>query len=225
MEGKHENLEVVWSSVKFWARNVAKKIEKVKKLSKGDMEVLKRMDVKIVEKYRRRPRIVRLSMPSPGRFKLNVNGSSIGNPGKSGGGGVLRDDIGKLVFAFSKYFGYCSNNVVELRVVLERLSLCKQLGFSKIDIECDSLVVANWIVDKKCIVWYLWDFWDKLVVLLEEFDFSINHCFREANSVANLLAKYGAQRVNKVFRNVGLLDIEIRGLYRLDKSGMAYIRG
>lgn len=97
------------------------------------------------------------------------------------------------------------------------------MDFFKIDIECDSLVVANWLIDKKCTVWYLWNFWDKVVALLEEFDFSINHCFREANSVADLSAKEGAQGVNKVVRNVGLLDIKTRGLCRLDKSGMAYI--
>lgn len=125
MEGKHENLGVVWSFVNYWARYVAEKIAKVKKLSNRDIDILKKLDVKIVKKYRRMPWIVRWSVPSPRRFNLNIDGSSLDNPREAGGGGVLRDDTGKLIFAFTKYFGHCFNNEAELRVVLEGLTLCK----------------------------------------------------------------------------------------------------
>ncbi|XP_042942930.1 uncharacterized protein LOC122277118 [Carya illinoinensis] len=93
---------------------------------------------------RRAPRIVKLTAPSLRRFKLNIDGSNLGNPGEGGGGGILRDDTGML---------------------------------------------------------------------------------REANSVADLLAKEGATGVNKVVRNVGLLDVKMRGLYRLDKSANCLISG
>ncbi|XP_042983381.1 uncharacterized protein LOC122312796 [Carya illinoinensis] len=127
MEGKHEKLEVVWRSVMYWIRYVLKKIGTVKKLSKRDIDILKKLNVNIVEKQRRAPRIVKWATPSLGRFKLNIDGNNLGNPGEGGGGGILRDNTGMLRFAFTEYFGHCTNNEAKLRGVLEGLLLCKQL--------------------------------------------------------------------------------------------------
>ena len=46
-------------------------------------------------------RLVGWESPVQGMWKLNTDGCSLGNLGKSGGGGVLRDAFGELVFGFS----------------------------------------------------------------------------------------------------------------------------
>ncbi|KAH0646373.1 hypothetical protein KY285_024978 [Solanum tuberosum] len=61
---------------------------------------------------------LRWSKPSPGTFKLNTDGCSKENPGSAGGEGVLRDDKGQIIMAYSEYYGNCSNNVVETKAVL-----------------------------------------------------------------------------------------------------------
>ncbi|TXG48152.1 hypothetical protein EZV62_027446 [Acer yangbiense] len=60
--------------------------------------------------------------------ELNLDGSSLGNPGPAGGGGVLRDSVGNFIFGFSKFFGSCSNNEAELRAMVEGITICKHLG-------------------------------------------------------------------------------------------------
>jgi hypothetical protein len=59
--------------------------------------------------------IVRWSPPSHGRYKLNCDGSSFGNPGQSGGGGILRDHGGAFLWAFSDYFGVGTSMVAEAK--------------------------------------------------------------------------------------------------------------
>ena len=47
--------------------------------------------------------------PLDGYFKLNTEGSSHENPGPDGGGRILRDSNGDLVFAFTEYNGSISS--------------------------------------------------------------------------------------------------------------------
>ncbi|KAH0660311.1 hypothetical protein KY289_029059 [Solanum tuberosum] len=51
------------------------------------------------------------------RYKLNTDGSALHNPGKIGGGGILRDDQGSIVYAFAVPFGEGTNNQAEVQAV------------------------------------------------------------------------------------------------------------
>ncbi|TXG47764.1 hypothetical protein EZV62_027058 [Acer yangbiense] len=157
------------------------------------------MEVHILLKKQKKIQVLRWLKPAPGRLKLNLDGSSLGNPGSAGGGGVLRDSSGNFIFGFSKFFGSCSNNEAELRAVVEGISICKHLGHDGIDIECDPDIVVSWIWSRICNLWYLWDFWDQLIDLLEGFDFSIHHFYREGNKVVDTLSRYGTSGRNNVF--------------------------
>lgn len=44
-------------------------------------------------------------LPPHSFYKLNVDGSSLGNPGPSGGGFIIRDDLGNFVSARALFFG------------------------------------------------------------------------------------------------------------------------
>ena len=48
-----------------------------------------------------------------GFMKINTDGSSRGNPGHAGIGGIGRDNAGGMVFLFSTYKGQYSNNLME----------------------------------------------------------------------------------------------------------------
>ncbi|XP_071906092.1 uncharacterized protein [Coffea arabica] len=68
--------------------------------------------------------LVKWVRPSHGALKLNTDGCSKGNPGVSGGGGVLREASGRLVMAFSCNFGIASSMQAEACALLFGVQLC-----------------------------------------------------------------------------------------------------
>lgn len=63
-----------------------------------------------------------------------------------------------------------------------------------------------------------------MLILLDEFDFSIHHYFRESNKVTDFLAQRGALVVNKLFQDDGQFSRELKGIYKVDKLGKASIQ-
>lgn len=49
---------------------------------------------------------------------LNVDGSSFGNPGRTGFGGLLREDDGTWIAGFIGYVGFSTNVHAELMAIL-----------------------------------------------------------------------------------------------------------
>lgn len=43
-------------------------------------------------------------------LKLNTDGSALDNPGRIGGGGILRDLEGNMIYAYATPLGFGSNN-------------------------------------------------------------------------------------------------------------------
>ena len=84
--------------------------------------------------------------PNP-YFKINTNGSSLGNPSIAGVGGILRDHLGQWIFGFSLHVGLATNNMVELAVVRQGLAMAWTMGFKYIQLELDSKVVLTWLTN------------------------------------------------------------------------------
>jgi hypothetical protein len=55
--------------------------------------------------------------PPEGYIKVNVDGSSFGNPGNAGFGGLLRNDNGAWIHGFSGSCGIASNLLAELSTI------------------------------------------------------------------------------------------------------------
>ena len=81
--------------------------------------------------------------PAVGVLKINTDGSSRGNPGPAGIGGVARDSSGDIQFFFSIYKGYHTNNLMEALAILVAVQQCCQRGWQRILCETDSQVVVN----------------------------------------------------------------------------------
>ena len=73
-------------------------------------------------------------------MKLNVDGSSLGNPGCSGAGGVIKDHSGKLIRYFAEHIGFGSSNYAEGMELLLGLQIVKSLNLVNVDIELDSMI-------------------------------------------------------------------------------------
>jgi hypothetical protein len=93
----------------------------------------------------RTPIPVKWNPPPVGWFKLNTDGSSLGNPGLARGGGVIRNHLGDWVGGFSRAIGFTTSVQAELRALKDGLLLAINLEILNLEIEMDSLVAVDLI--------------------------------------------------------------------------------
>ncbi|XP_058082440.1 uncharacterized protein LOC131230551 [Magnolia sinica] len=88
-------------------------------------------------------KIIKWTRPNRGYVKLNVDGSALGNPGKSCEGGICKRGDEEFCFAFLVRYDIGSNTRAELKAIYNSTALCLELGFNMVQVESDSkLVVA-----------------------------------------------------------------------------------
>ncbi|XP_071933856.1 uncharacterized protein [Coffea arabica] len=85
-----------------------------------------------------RVEIARWRAKETGCLTLNTDGCSKGNPRWSGGGGVLRDSLGRPIVAFSAFFGKRLSLHAEALALLTGLQLCVERGFANVEIQSNS---------------------------------------------------------------------------------------
>ena len=130
--------------------------------------------------------------PPLGWFKLNTDGSSLGNPGLARGGGIIRNHLGDWVGGFSRAIGYTTSVQAELRALKDGLILAIDLGILNLEIEMDSLVAVELLNSITTPNAFLSSIVADCRYLMERFEHaSLKHIFREANGCADLLAKTG----------------------------------
>lgn len=78
-------------------------------------------------------------LPPEGSWKLNCDGSVTSNGHAAGCGGILRDQRGNLMFAFSHRLEACSVLELELWGVYPGISLAWGRGYRKLIVEVDSV--------------------------------------------------------------------------------------
>jgi ribonuclease HI len=133
--------------------------------------------------------------PPLGWFKLNTDGSSLGNPGLAGGGGVIRNHVGDWVGGFSRAIGFTTSVQAELRALKDGLLLAIDLEILNLEIEMDSLVAVELINSITTPNAFLSTIVTDCRYLMERFELcSLKHIFREANGCADLLAKAGCDQ-------------------------------
>lgn len=88
-----------------------------------------------------------------GRFQLNSDGCSRGNPGLSRGGSILRSCIGKVQWAQADFYGFQTNMVAEARALMQGFQRCVANGILDVDVEADSLVLVNILKKEVAVPW------------------------------------------------------------------------
>ncbi|XP_060182379.1 uncharacterized protein LOC132612052 [Lycium barbarum] len=137
--------------------------------------------------------------PDSPLLKLNTDGCSKGNPGSSGGGGILRDEIGHFLMAFSAYYGQCNNNIAETKTILMGLKWCIDRGYQNINIESDSKLIIGMINGDIRIAWQVKDLIQQIDMIKNQGNINFKHCFREANTVADYLANHAEETKQEQF--------------------------
>ncbi|MCI08269.1 putative non-LTR retroelement reverse transcriptase [Trifolium medium] len=129
--------------------------------------------------------------PPNGWVKLNSDGSCKDN-GIAGCGGIIRGSDGEWLGGFAKCIGRCNAYLAELWGVFEGLKYVKRLGFRAVEVNVDSLMVANILNSNqegspmgRALV-------TKIRALTElDWEVVVRHSYCEANQSADALANLG----------------------------------
>lgn len=124
-------------------------------------------------------------------LKLNIDGNSLSNPGKIGGGGIVRDYQGNMIYAFTIPLGIGTNNQAEIQAVSHGLDWCIHHGYRKIHLEVDSELVIHWLLNQTNYPWNLQPYILEIHRIVHQFErFKFTYVYREANNTADRLCKY-----------------------------------
>lgn len=136
------------------------------------------------------------------------------------GGGIIQDSFGNWKATFLEKLEIGMNNDAKLLALLSGIQLCKGMGYQNILVEFDSKLLVDWIHNKSCSPWYLWDFWEDLEEELQGVNVKTIHQFREGNQVANFLAHLRENDLMKRFVLGEAIPAKMRGIIHLDKLGV-----
>ena len=75
----------------------------------------------------------------------NIDGGARGNPGESGFGVYVQDDLGREIASLYGYLGHQTNNVAEYAALLAALRYATDQGVSRLKIRSDSELLVRQI--------------------------------------------------------------------------------
>ena len=134
-------------------------------------------------------------------FTIHADGGSRGNPGPSGAGAMIRDDLGNSVASVSQYLGMRTNNFAEYEAVILALdTLAKLLKGKTNDIEVTVKMDSELVVKQMKGVYKvkhptMKEQYARLVHAIGAFkDVSFTHVPRAQNSDADALANEAMDR-------------------------------
>ena len=124
---------------------------------------------------------------------LNIDGSTVGNPGKAGCGRLLHNSEGSWLKGFARGVGCTTSCVAELWALRDGLNLASSLGIESLIIQLNSLAIVH-LLNNSVANLALEPLLSDCRNLLRTFPRTrIEHVYREANQCADALAKLGAK--------------------------------
>ena len=164
--------------------------------------------------------------PDHGWFKLNSDGASQGNPDKTGGGGLIRDQHRNWIKGYMRKIGVASSFIAECWALRDGLLLAVQLGIQHI-VELDAITVVNLVSTNSTSNRSYPPLLNDCRYILGQFHrFKVIHTFREVNRWVDYLARAGCSLAedfvvldlpsNDVLCN--MLSTDAAGLYSLRRT-------
>ncbi|KAL0342511.1 UNVERIFIED_CONTAM: putative ribonuclease H protein [Sesamum calycinum] len=181
-------------------------------------------DVIILEQVPRAPSIVRWHAPSPSWFKLNTDGSSLGNQGLAGAAGIIRDSAGHVHLVYQFALGTGTSVLAELTAVWRGMELALTHGLAPLVVEVDATTVISLLKSRASGKWEVQHLIMRIVCLQQLLVANVQHVFREANGAADHLAKEAASlQLTRVLHHDDITGI-LRGILCLDRQGAPHLR-
>ncbi|CAN1150996.1 Putative ribonuclease H protein At1g65750 [Linum perenne] len=126
-----------------------------------------------------------------GWFTLNTDGSRYSHSGSTAIGGLIRDDGGRFIQAFTANIGDCSITRAELNAIVQGMNLAWSLGIRKIAVQSDSSTAVSILQRAAMDNQHAALVSDFLELKARSWEVSIAHVYREANCGADYLANLG----------------------------------
>ena len=127
-----------------------------------------------------------------GWFKLNTNASVLLSSNCACGGGLIRDSYGSWIRGFSRLIGASNCLLAELWALRDGITMAKNLNIAKLVINVNATEVISLFSKPSSDNRLTQPIVDDCRNMLQVFqEYHRQHCFRETNKVADLLAKLG----------------------------------
>ena len=155
---------------------------------------------------------------------MNTDGSSLGNPGLAGDGGLIRDEEGAWVVGFARNIGISSSFIAELWALRDGLMICVNRNFNAVEVEVDARAVIDVLSALKCtnsLAAPLVDDCKQLATQIHQIHFK--HCFREANRSADKLASMGVAQDSQ-FKLFLCSHVDLVTVFNSDLNGLSLTR-
>lgn len=142
---------------------------------------------------RKKEILVSWQIPPIGQTKLNCDGAAHGCPGKAVCGGVIRDQDGNLLRAFTKNLRTSTAIHAEMQGLLCGLQLTWSMGIRRMQVEIDSHIAFDWIMENEIPIGPCYSIAFDCRELINRYGWNIvvRKIFREANSCADYIANLG----------------------------------
>ncbi|XP_015077570.1 uncharacterized protein LOC107021424 [Solanum pennellii] len=145
-------------------------------------------------------------------LKLNTDGSALHNPGKIGGGGIVRDYQGNMIYAYTIPLGIGTNNQAEIQAkntLGSGFRIGHSLAFESNQLPMEPTAIHPGNPQNSASVGKI----------------QITHVYREANNTADRLSIYSHNTdIVQHFYIKDQLPTLARGSFILEKLGMANFR-
>lgn len=163
-------------------------------------------------------------MLSEGWIKVNTDGASRGNPGRSSIGYCLKNELGDVIYVCGKEVHETTNTVAESLAILEALRYCRLHQPNNIWLETNSIMVRNVIVGNWKPPWAIVMYVEEIKQILEAYNTKMTHIFREGNRLADHLANYALDFGPIKCVSFAQLDVRGKGIVNDDKLQCPYLR-
>ncbi|CAN1179527.1 Putative ribonuclease H protein At1g65750, partial [Linum perenne] len=152
---------------------------------------------------------------------LNTDGSVITSSGTAAAGGLVRDEWGRCLLAFSSKVGSCSITRAELRGIATGLKLAWEAGFKKIVVQADSRAAISLInAEGPPTHQHGGEIYTIRELMLRDWEVTIRHVYREGNRSADFLANLGHTLPLGTHR-IPISDCNLGYFIRLDCMGIS----
>ena len=140
------------------------------------------------------------------------------------GGGILRAPGGKMVYAYSFYFGQGSNMCAESLALLVGIYICDKLEIPNTTVLCDSRILVEMMKGKLSPPWHILPIIRK-ISRYKSIISEVKHYYREGNTVADALAKEAHSHLNnRISISESQLTPHMRALIFLDSMNVSNLR-
>ncbi|XP_070011225.1 uncharacterized protein [Nicotiana sylvestris] len=155
--------------------------------------------------------------PSAGWLKVNTDGASRGNPGRSSIGFCIRNENGDIVKSVGKEIEETTNIVAEAKAIVEALRFCRFQQYSHVWLQTDSMLLKKIMDGIWKPPWIISDQVKEMMQLMNEGNYTLTHIHREGNKLADHLANYALDHGEIECQQFWHLDAQGRRLVNEDK--------